>query len=201
MKSVQMVNGANMDRTTKTVIIVSSTLVAGSLLFLYRHRITGKIKLPIGYRWTQDKETVQKVQDLHPKFRHKIASFFTKIERKTGLVPKATSGYRTFEHQARLHAENPSNAKAGYSNHNYGTAVDINLYKDGKQYLKKASSKSNWESSGVVSIAKKMGIKWGGDFRNYHDPIHFYDNFGLDTARMKAIHDQGRVDRNGYIKI
>lgn len=140
------------------------------------------------------------VMKLHPNARKKFADLILKIESK-GYRVLITSGYRDFDKQAKLHAENPSNAKAGYSNHNYGYAIDINVYdpKTGKQLLKKATSKSLWESSGIVKIAKDMGFEWGGDFNNYHDPIHFYIPREKSTSQMKALVDAGKVDKSGYV--
>jgi hypothetical protein len=108
--------------------------------------------------------------------------------------------------QAQLHAENPQNAKAGYSAHNYGFAVDVNVIdpKTNKVILKKSSSTADWEKSGVVKVAREMGLKWGGGgaFGSYHDPVHFYiEPKGLKTMDMLAIKNQGKIDNQGYILV
>ncbi len=139
------------------------------------------------------------VLDLHPNARKKFAEFINKVE-KLGYTVVITSGYRTFEKQKQLHNENPSNAKAGYSNHNYGYAIDINVVdnKTGKT-LKKASSDAEWKNSGIIKLAKDMGISWGGDFKNYHDPIHFYIERDKTTAQMLDLVNKGKVDKEGYV--
>ena len=122
------------------------------------------------------KITHDKLHSLHPQFRSKIMSFFERIENQTGYTPIITSGLRDSVKQAELYRQNPSNAKPGYSLHEYGFAVDINLLdsKTGKVVIDKNSSKSKWDNSGVLKIAKGMGLLWGGTFAGYYDPVHFY---------------------------
>ena len=76
------------------------------------------------YRWYKTKNSINK---LHPLYRNKIAQFFSEIEDKLGYTAIITSGYRTFAKQQSLHNQNSQNAKAGYSSHNFGFAVDINV--------------------------------------------------------------------------
>lgn len=140
------------------------------------------------------------VMKLHPNARKKFAELITRIESK-GYKVVITSGYRDFDKQAQLYKENPKNAKAGYSNHNYGYAIDINIIdpKTGNTVLRKDTSKSIWMQSGIVDLAKAMGFEWGGDFKTYHDPIHFYIPREKTTAQMKELVDAGKVDKEGYV--
>ena len=145
-------------------------------------------------------ENRKRVMTLHPNARLKFAEFISKVQEK-GYLVVITSGYRDFEKQAQLHKENSNNAKAGYSNHNYGYAIDINILdpKTGDTLLRKASSVADWEKSGIVAIAKKLGLEWGGDFKNYHDPIHFQMPREKTTAQMLALVNDGKVDKDGYV--
>jgi len=145
-------------------------------------------------------ENRKRVMTLHPHARIKYAEFISKVQEK-GYLVVITSGYRDFEKQAQLHRENSNNAKAGYSNHNYGYAIDINILdpKTGDTLLRKASSVADWEKSGIVAIAKKLGLEWGGDFKNYHDPVHFQMPREKTTAQMLALVNDGKVDKDGYV--
>ena len=145
-------------------------------------------------------ENRKRVMTLHPNARLKFAEFISKVQEK-GYLVVITSGYRDFEKQAQLHRENSNNAKAGYSNHNYGYAIDINILdpKTGDTLLRKASSVADWEKSGIVAIAKKLGLEWGGDFKNYHDPVHFQMPREKTTAQMLALVNDGKVDKDGYV--
>jgi D-alanyl-D-alanine carboxypeptidase len=87
-----------------------------------------------------------------------------------------TRGYRTVEEQEILKKRDDRNARAGQSKHNFGKAIGINLYQStwmtGK-WLVKSSSKKRWEDSGILKIAKRYNLRWGGDFKSYYDPVHF----------------------------
>jgi len=155
------------------------------------------------YRWHKDAHTKNIVNKLHPLYRGKVAEFFSKIEDELGFTAYATSGYRNFKEQEALYKQNNQNAKAGFSSHNYGYAIDINVKnKDGNMFLKKADTSKKWRDSGVVPLSEKLGLSWGGDgnFGTYHDPVHFYikpNNKGTDDLR--ALVNQGKVDKDGYV--
>jgi len=86
------------------------------------------------------------------------------------LIINAT--YRTYQRSIELKAQNSNNATPGYSPHNYAYAIDMNV-KDtnGNVYLKK--DRKPWIESGIPAIAKSLGMRWGGDFNNYVDCVHF----------------------------
>jgi hypothetical protein len=76
------------------------------------------------------------------------------------------------------------NAKPGTSPHesaNGGLAIDVNLilFMGGSKYsytkhITKADNTSVWIDTGVPSLAKELGLLWGGDaFNGYYDPVHF----------------------------
>ena len=94
------------------------------------------------------------------------------IHAQTPYLVLITSGYRTKEHQARLHARNPKNAKPGRSLHEHRRAIDLNLI-SWRGLIRKGDSKARWKATQVPEIAKELGFRWGGDFKNYYDPVHF----------------------------
>lgn len=75
-----------------------------------------------------------------------------------------------------------TNAKAGQSIHNYGLSLDIVLIIDGK--TASWDVKKDWDNDRqsdwmeVVSIFKKYGWSWGGDWRTFKDMPHFEKTFG-----------------------
>lgn len=78
-------------------------------------------------------------------------------------------------------------AKAGTSNHNFGTALDFSVVIGGTTY-DKSVSKENWEASGVPSIIKQHGLNWGGDFSSNYDPIHMDIRLSDETKkRIRAV--------------
>ena len=199
-----------MEKKAKIAIGVGVVLLVGATVVIFRKDIAAALKRTFkgytwfedGLAWYRDSKNRAKVEALHPAYQDNIKEFFSWIEKNTPYNVIVTSGYRTFEHQAELYKENSKNAPAGKSNHNYGFAVDINLrHKKTGERLKKASSKSKWLATGIPQQAKKMGIDWGGDFNSYHDPIHFYKANMPSTTQMYALHQAGKVDNKGYVKI
>lgn len=205
-----------MDKNKKQIIWISVAMVSVATLiivgYVYRDKIKSLAKKTFAgqnwfdesLKWWRDAKTKSIVETLHPKFRDKIAEFFARVEKELGLQMFATSGYRDFQKQAQLYAENPNNAKPGYSSHNYGFAIDVNVIdpKTGNIILKKANSSAEWEKSGIVKIARELGLKWGGGgaFGDYHDPIHFFiEPNGMKSSDMLALHNKGKVDNAGYV--
>ena len=99
-------------------------------------------------------------------------ALFQEIERHTPYRVLVTSGYRSHEEQVRLKKQNSKNATPGRSPHQFRRAMDINLISV-QGLIRKSDSKARWESTGVPKIAKERGFKWGGDYKYYHDPVHF----------------------------
>ena len=193
-------------------ILGGVALVGVALIFVYRNKLKSVAKSTFGgqkwfddtVKWYRNAETKQKVETLHPKFKPLVKEFFSRIEKQLGLQMFATSGYRDFKKQAQLYAENNKNAKPGYSSHNYGFAVDVNVIdpKTGKIILNKVSSDDAWNKSGIIKIANEMGLKWGGgkNFGEYHDPIHFYTD-PAPREKLLSLHNAGKVDSNGYVLV
>jgi hypothetical protein len=100
-----------------------------------------------------------------------------------GIKIIITQGLRTMAEQAALYNQGRTtpgnivtNAKAGYSNHNYGLAFDFALIDaNGKAYWNEKDPK--WVR--VVQIAKGLGFDWGGDWASFKDYPHFEMTFGL----------------------
>lgn len=193
----------------KSTKIIAGIALISIVLIVFQNPIKKALKSSLGgykwfdesLKWYRDEKTKNIVETLHPKIVNDFKEFISRVEKELGLQIIATSGYRTWKEQAALKAANSKNAAAGDSDHNYGFALDVNvLNKDGKNILRKATSKKKWEDSGIVKIAKKMGFKWGGDFQNYHDPVHFYKQ-PMSKSLMKKKYLAGDVDNKGYIKI
>jgi len=105
--------------------------------------------------------------------------FIDDIEKESEWKVKIISGLRSRKEQIQLKHDNPRNASVNKSRHVLGRAIDINLYKrEGifTIWLKKFSSKADWQKTGVPKIAKRYKLLWGGTYRNYHDPVHFEIN-------------------------
>ncbi len=110
------------------------------------------------------------------------------------------SGLRTADEQNALYGQGRTtsghivtNARAGYSMHNYGLAVDI------VPYLTGSGGQLNWSASTpqfqrLVGAMKAQGLEWGGDWKG---ALGDYDHFQLTdlpsspSATMRADYGTG----------
>ncbi|MGN9169515.1 Peptidoglycan L-alanyl-D-glutamate endopeptidase CwlK precursor [compost metagenome] len=109
-----------------------------------------------------------------------------------------TQGLRTYAEQDDLYAQGRTkpgkvvtDARGGYSNHNFGFAADFALLlRDGRAVswdtLRDDDKDSLPDWSEVVEEAKWLGLEWGGDWRSFKDMPHLQMVFGLSTADFRA---------------
>jgi hypothetical protein len=116
------------------------------------------------------------LKGLETSFSLRIRVFLFLVKHTLGWEPVVTDGVRTAAEQAALHVANPKNAAPSASSpHQAKRACDLNFYK-GSTWLKKATSRATWEASGIITLAKLCGLRWGGTaFKSYYDPVHFDD--------------------------
>lgn len=166
--------------------------VATILFFVFKEKIMSIISPP------KLSEAQKKfIQELHPAARDKFARLVADIEKKTGWRVTINSGYRSYAEQAVEYQANSKNAKPGYSYHNYGLALDLNVSK-GKVMLMKNSSDAEWEASGVPALARSMGFRWGGDLTGYQDAVHFDlgNKYDINKLRQLAVSQFGTNPAN-----
>ena len=91
-----------------------------------------------------------------------------------GIAIKIISGTRTYEEQNALYEQGRStpgrivtNARGGYSNHNFGIAFDIGVFEGGR-YLDESPAYKT-----VGALGKQLGLEWGGDWQSIQDEPHF----------------------------
>jgi hypothetical protein len=113
---------------------------------------------------------------LNPAYRERFRSFFNEFIalNPTGYRFSINDTYRTFKESAELKKQNSENAAPGKSAHNYGLAIDMNLKAPNGETLRKSEGKEKWLATGIVDIAKKYKLGWGGNYASYKDYIHFY---------------------------
>ena len=87
---------------------------------------------------------------------------------------KIISGTRTYEEQDALYEQGRSkpgpivtNARGGYSNHNFGVAFDIGVFEGGRYLDESPAYKA------VGALGKQLGLEWGGDWKSIQDEPHF----------------------------
>ena len=121
---------------------------------------------------------------LDPEFCKKLDTFEAELLKK-GIRVKLVSGYRSPEEQDRLYAQGRTkpgrvvtNARGGYSWHNFGLAADYAFVKDGH-----LTWNGPWNIFGRV--ARACGLEWGGDFRTFPDRPHVQWTKGKTLRQMR----------------
>ncbi|MEK4854773.1 M15 family metallopeptidase [Paenibacillus sp. FSL H7-0756] len=142
-------------------------------------------------------KSMPRMSGLHPVL---VAATVVLIERcyARGVPIIITQGLRTIAEQDALYAQGRTkpgsivtNARGGYSYHNYGLAVDFALLlPDGSSVswdMTRDGDKdavADWAE--VVQEAKALGFESGGDWTSFKDYPHLQMTFGLSLADLRA---------------
>jgi peptidoglycan L-alanyl-D-glutamate endopeptidase CwlK len=93
---------------------------------------------------------------------------------QNGITIKVISGLRTYEEQNDLYAQGRTkpgnivtNARGGYSNHNFGIAFDIGVF-EGSSYKDESP-----KYKAVGALGTDLGLEWGGNWKTIQDEPHF----------------------------
>jgi peptidoglycan L-alanyl-D-glutamate endopeptidase CwlK len=115
---------------------------------------------------------------------------------KIGIHILITDDFRSPQDQNVLYDQGRSTAgsivtqvRGGQSYHNYGLAIDFALRIPGGkviwdlEYDGNRNGKSDWME--VVSIAKRLGFTWGGDWTDFPDYPHLQMDFGYSIRELQ----------------
>jgi peptidoglycan LD-endopeptidase CwlK len=136
-----------------------------------------------------------RILQLKPIVREKARSLM-EICGEKGIEICLTSAFRNFREQDRLYEQGRTkpgkivtNARGGYSFHNYGVAFDI---------CPKTEGKLNWNDKKlfgqVGQIGESLGLEWGGSWKKFKDPPHFQYTAGYLIADFIT----GRIDPSKF---
>ena len=102
--------------------------------------------------------------EVHPVFSPETAEHLNaafKELNKDGITPQINSAFRTNSDQAYMQSGGSgTNPAAKVSWHQAGAAVDIN-------------GTRSPQFKTIISVMKKNGFSWGGDYKSKKDPPHF----------------------------
>ena len=140
---------------------------------------------------------------LHPWLNYKLGLLLKECE-KNGIYLIITEGLRTKAYQDSLYAQGrtkpgvivtnaPGNSYS--SQHQWGIAFDIAINDSKLLYNDKLIRK-------VAKIAKskKVGLKWGGNWKSIVDNLHFYlGKWGSTTKKFKKTWT-GKLRCNTYLR-
>jgi peptidoglycan L-alanyl-D-glutamate endopeptidase CwlK len=120
-----------------------------------------------------DDRSEKVIANLHPRLHDKARDLVRAAAAK-GIVIKLISGLRTYDEQNSLYAQGRTasgkvvtNARGGYSNHNFGVAFDVGVFVNGAYIPESTAYKT------VGQLGKALGFEWGGDWSSIQDQPHF----------------------------
>jgi hypothetical protein len=114
---------------------------------------------------------------------------------QVGLAVMVTQGLRSWKEQDALYARGRTtppigkshivtNARGGYSWHNFGLAFDV-LLLDAMGKAKWDTRHPGWKTLGV--LGKARGLDWGGDWVRLKDLAHFQYTCGLSLQLCRTL--------------
>ena len=126
---------------------------------------------------TFDERSEIQLATLHPEMQKAMRAFLgvaKTICAKVGCDVKIISGARSYMEQDALFAmgrttpgKKVTNAAAGHSNHNFGIAADIGIFR-GKEYCDEHPLYHE-----LGTLGKSLGLEWGGDWKSIVDEPHY----------------------------
>lgn len=136
-----------------------------------------------------------RLKKVHPELASRVRQAIENLE-KAGMQIEVVQGLRTFAEQDALFAQGRTkpgkvvtNARGGQSNHNYGLAVDVVPFANGKP---------NWEAPNSIwmaigSEAEKLGMEWGGNWKKFIDKPHIQLP-GLTIRQCLSLFNKGGLE-------
>lgn len=139
---------------------------------IYR-RVVGEPLAVVGTTKTADERSERNIATLLPEVQP-LARSLIQAAAAIGIAIKVISGTRTYDEQKALYEQGRSkagrivtNARGGYSNHNFGIAFDIGVF-EGTRYIEESPA---YKAVGALGV--QLGLEWGGNWKSIQDEPHF----------------------------
>ncbi len=129
---------------------------------------------------TADSRSEKNIATLHSRVRPFARALIEKAAGQ-GIIIKVTDAMRTFAEQDELFAQGRSkpgkkvtNARGGFSNHNFGIAFDIGIFKGSTDPEKAKTFVPESPLYKVIGgLGTDLGLEWGGNWTSIVDEPHF----------------------------
>lgn len=150
---------------------------------------------------TFDVRSEGNIRTVLPQTQRAARSFLNRAKSNSpGFEVRIISGSRTYAEQDLLYRKgrfgNPppkvTNARGGQSNHNFGIAWDVGIFKDGK-YLTGDTKAEAAIYKQLASIAKTNDLERGGDWTSIVDMPHYQLKLDLTLAQVRKRFERGKA--------
>ncbi len=125
-----------------------------------------------------DPVSEQRLALVHPDLARRVHAAMDVLAQHSTFF-RVAQGLRTFAEQDALYAQGRTapghvvtNARGGWSNHNFGCAVDCYPFLQGRSGDVNFNP-SSAQFQAMVAALKAQGLAWGGDWHDPFDPPHF----------------------------
>jgi peptidoglycan LD-endopeptidase CwlK len=143
-----------------------------------------------------DKRSEGSILTLHLRTQT-LARRFLRCVHDAGFEVRIISGTRSYAEQSKLYAQghhgNPgpivTEADGGQSNHNFGIAWDIGVFK-GTEY-KPESPNYGKVAKLALAAAELQGLEWDGNWRKLKDQPHYEIGNGLPIEEVRRRFEAG----------
>lgn len=135
---------------------------------------------------TFDARSEEKIATLIPRAREAARQWLARCLAE-GINVKIICGLRTYQEQDELYAQGRikpgpkvTNARAGFSWHNFGVAWDFVVFD--------AHGQPQWDSTQMKrcgEIGEELGLEWGGRWTSPQDTPHLQLKTGLTLAEAR----------------
>jgi peptidoglycan L-alanyl-D-glutamate endopeptidase CwlK len=150
---------------------------------------------------TFDNRSESNIVTLLPATQRKARAFLNAAKTDTAFTYRILSGTRTYAEQDALFAigrtvdlnRRPvTKARGGQSNHNFGIAWDVGIFKDG-HYLTgdTASEDKVYVALGKHIMQAMTGLEWGGNWPSFPDKPHYQLAIGKTVSQTRVAFEAG----------
>lgn len=144
---------------------------------------------------TRTEKNLATLDPLASNIMRKLVTIAKQVAAEENVEVKVISGHRTWDEQDKLYAQGrtaPGNivtkARGGHSNHNFGIAIDLGIFK-GSKYLDNSDPRKAERIHTIIADRVKkeeLNTVWGGDWENFRDLPHHEIRTGLTMAQKRS---------------
>jgi peptidoglycan LD-endopeptidase CwlK len=140
--------------------------------------------------------TEDAIRTLQPEAQ-RLARQTLKVIRDAGIDARIISGTRTYAEQTALFRQGRfghpgpivTNARGGFSNHNFGIAWDLGIFDATGKYL--GESPLYKKAGQITTGAGIEDIEWGGNWITFVDQPHYQFDTGLKISEVREKFESG----------
>jgi peptidoglycan L-alanyl-D-glutamate endopeptidase CwlK len=141
---------------------------------------------------TFDRMSERSIRSLQPRAQEAARRFLTRLL-DAGISARLLSGTRTYAEQEALYRKgrfgNPpprvTKARGGQSNHNFGLAWDIGIFRDGAY----VTALTPYREAAEFGVSPEL--EWGGHWKTFVDLPHYQLKTGNAVAVVRARFERG----------